>query len=101
MKKRRTRHFKITLWTVTGVGALFLGWFALFGRSLAVSHFKGVADSVFAVMALAVGSFLLFSFYPYFHGDRRWYSISALLTLVFFVGTAMLWQTPIPVEAML
>jgi hypothetical protein len=39
-------------------------------------------------------SFLVFSFVPYFRGDSRWYSISALLTVAFFIGAGMLWQNP-------
>lgn len=95
MQKRRTQHFKITLWTASAVSVLFLLWVALFGTKLAVSHFDGVLDSVFAVMGLATASFLVFSFMPYFRGDKRWYSISALLTVVFFVGAMMLWQVPV------
>lgn len=92
MKKMRTRYFKMTLGGAIGFSALFLGWFLLFGRMLAVSHFSGVQNSVFAVLGLAAVSFLAFSFLPYFHGDKRWYSISALLVAVFFAGSAMLWQ---------
>ena len=51
-----------------------------------------MTDCVFAVMALATVSFLLFSFLPYFHGDKRWYTISALLTAVFFISAVMVWQ---------
>jgi len=96
MKKRRTHQFKITLTSVSAASILFLLWIALFGKQLAQTQFRGVADAVFAVMALAVGSFLAFSFLPYFRGEKRWYSISALLTLVFFVGTAMLFSVPLP-----
>ena len=94
MKKRRTRHFKFTLSTVGIASAIFLAWLLLFGRGMAQTHFQGIADTVFAVMALATGSFLVFSFFPYFRGDKRWYSISVLLTIVFFAGTAMLFSTP-------
>ena len=95
MQKRRTQHFKITLWTATALSALFLLWFALFGTKLAVSNMKSVLDAVIAVMGLATGSFLAFSFLPYFRGDKRWYSISALLVAVFFVGAMMLWRVPV------
>ena len=94
MQKRRTQHFRITLTAVLGASALFLLCLLLFGRAVATTHFSLIHDCVFAVMALAVGSFLAFSFLPYFHGDKRWYSISALLTAVFFVGTVILWQVP-------
>lgn len=90
MKKRRTHQFKVTLSTVSAVSLLFLAWFALFGKKLAQTNFQGVTDAVFSVMVLATVSFLAFSFLPYFRGDKRWYSISVLLTFVFFVGTAML-----------
>ncbi len=95
MQKRRTQHFKITLYTVLGASVLFLIFMLLFGKELVATRFSVVNDCVFSVMALAVGSFLTFSFLPYFHGDKRWYSISALLTAVFFVGTVFLWQAPI------
>ena len=95
MQKRRTHHFKITLYTVLGASALFLTCLLLFGKGLVATQFSLVNDCVFSVMTLAVGSFLAFSFVPYFHGDKRWYSISALLTAVFFVGTVVLWQAPI------
>ena len=95
MQKRRTQHFKIMLYTVLGASVLFLIFMLLFGKELVATRFSVVNDCVFSVMALAVGSFLTFSFLPYFHGDKRWYSISALLTAVFFVGTVFLWQAPI------
>ena len=92
MLQRKTHYFKVTLGAVTGLSALFLIILALFGKALAAAHFQGITDCVFAVMALAVGSFLLFSFLPYFQGEKRWYSISALLTAVFFASAVMLWQ---------
>lgn len=95
MQKRRTQHFKATLYTALGASAIFLGCLFLFGTKLTATYFSLVNACVFSVMALAVGSFLTFSFLPYFNGDKRWYSISALLTAVFFVGTVVLWQTPI------
>ena len=76
------------------LSGLFLIWLAAFGRDLAVEYFKGVTDAVFAVLLLAVSSFFAFSFFPFFKGDKRWFSISALLTLVFFVGASMLWSIP-------
>ncbi len=95
MRKLRTRHFKIALFSVSAVSALFLLLFGLFGKTFAAAHFQGALDCMMSIMALAAGSFLAFSFLPYFKGDRRWYSISALLTLVFFAGATMLWQMPI------
>lgn len=92
MKTLRTRYFKITLFTVLGLSALFLGFLLLFGRRLAVSNLSGVASPLLAVFALATASFLAFCFLPYFHGDRRWYVISGVLTLVFCFGAALLWQ---------
>lgn len=92
MIKRRTHFFKITLRTVAGLSALFLAILALFGKALAARHLEGMTDCVFAVMALATVSFLLFSFLPYFQGDKRWYTISALLTAVFFISAVMVWQ---------
>ncbi len=92
MKKLRTRYFQIAFFGVLAASVIFLGWIFLFGKKLALTHFSGIADAVFVVFALAMASFLAFCFIPYFRGDRRWYSISALLTLVFCVGTAMVWQ---------
>ncbi len=92
MQKRRTQYFHITLGASGAFSALFLAIIAIFGRTLASTHFHSIADCVFAVMALAAGSFLVFSFLPYFQGDRRWYSISALLTVVFFLSAVILWQ---------
>ena len=95
MQRRRTQYFKITLFSSCTLSACFLLWIALFGTRLAAANFSRVADSIFVIMALAAGSFLTFSFLPYFRGDRRWYAISALLTAVFFVGAVMLWQVPL------
>ena len=95
MQKRRTHHFKVTLYTVLSVSAVFLTCLMMFGKGFTAAHFSVINDCVFSVMALAVASFLTFSFLPYFQGDKRWYSISAVLTAVFFVGTVVLWQAPI------
>lgn len=95
MKRRRTMIFKRTFLGVGAICSVFLGWFAFFGISLAETHFQTLADGVFSILAIAVGSLLLFSFFPYFRGDKRWYSISALLTVAFFVGTVILWQAPV------
>ena len=95
MQKRRTHHFKVTLYTVLGLSAIFLACLMLLGKGLLATHFSLMNDCVFSVIGLAVGSFLTFSFLPYFRGDKRWYSISAVLTAVFFVGTVVLWQAPI------
>lgn len=95
MQKIRTRYFFYTLRGVLSFSALFLGWFALFGRDLATTHFRGMTELVFSVLAMAVLSFLAFVFVPFFKGDKRWFAISALLTVVFFAGTAMLWQVPV------
>ena len=92
MKTLRTRYFKIALYSVLGLSALFLGFLLLFGKRLAVSNLPGVASPVLAVFALAAGSFLAFCFLPYFQGDRRWYAISGVLTLVFCLSTAVIWQ---------
>ena len=94
MQKRRTHYFHITLGASTALSTLFLAVIALFGRTLAASNFRGITDCVFAVMALAAGSFLVFSFLPYFQGDRRWYAISAILTVVFFLSAVLVWQMP-------
>ena len=64
----------------------------LFGKQLAETHFMGMSEVMLSVFALAAASFLIFCFVPYFQGDRRWYSISTILTLSFCIGSAMLWQ---------
>ena len=95
MQKVRTRYFFYTLHSVLGFSALFLGWFIFFGRRLAETHFRSMTELVFSILALAVASFLAFVFLPFFKGDKRWFVISALLTAVFFCGTAILWQVPV------
>lgn len=95
MKRIRTKRFLGSLFASLGLSALFLGWMLLFGRDLAVRYFDGVTGCLFAVMVLAMLSFLAFCFVPYFRGDKRWFAIPSLLTVVFFIGTALLWQVPI------
>ena len=77
------------------IGGAFLLFMLIFGRSIAASNFDLLLGCVFAVLGLAALSFLIFSFLPYFHGDRRWFAIPTLLTAVFMIGTAMLWQFPV------
>lgn len=95
MKKIKTRQFLKALYTSLGISAAFLLWMAAFGCRLAVDYFDGVTIGVFAFLAVAAISFLAFAFLPYFHGDKRWFAIPSLLTVVFFTGTAMLWQVPL------
>ncbi len=95
MQKIRTRHFFKTLRISAGISALFLAVIGLFGQRLASRYFFAMTDAVFAVMMLAAGSFLLFSFLPYFRGDKRWYFISALFTATFLIGVHFLWQFPV------
>lgn len=95
MKKIRTKRFLCSLYAAIGLSVLFLGWLLLFGRELAAEYFDGVTGCLFAVMALATLCFVVFCFVPYFHGDRRWFAIPSLLTVVFFIGTAVLWQVPL------
>lgn len=83
-----------------GFSALFLAWLLLFGRGIACSHFEEISYCVFSVIVIAAASFLAFCFIPYFQGDKRWFAIPALLTVVFLAGTVVLWQTPLP-EVML
>ncbi len=97
MKRIRTRNFFRTLKIAGGFCASFLLWMLVLGRRLAADHFDGVTVGVFAVLAVAAASFLAFSFVPYFRGDRRWYSISAMLTSVFFISLVLLWNAaPMP-----
>lgn len=98
MYQLKTRRFHIALSAVSVGSVLFLLLFAIFGKALASMSYQSASDCVFGVMVLAVSSFLLFSFSPYFKGDKRWFLISVLLTVVFFVGAAMLWQLPYPGE---
>lgn len=97
MKKIRTRNFFRTLKIVSSFSVCFLLWMLILGGKLATEHFDNITMSVFAVLALAAISFLIFSFMPYFRGDRRWYSISAILTSVFFVSLVIVWNhAPMP-----
>ena len=95
MKKIKTRQFLKALYASLAFSALFLLWMLTFGKQIAANHFDSVTASVFAVLIMAVIFFVAFCFVPYFRGDRRWFAIPSLLTVVFFVGTAVLWQVPI------
>lgn len=94
MQKRRTHHFKVTLMISLGLSGLLLAVLTIFGNYLGTASFGTVVSCIFAILALATASFLVFSFFPYFRGDKRWYSISALYTLTFFIGSAILWALP-------
>lgn len=94
MKKIKTRQFLKALYTSLGISAAFLLWLAVFGKSLSPDHFGGITACVFVFLAVAAVSFLAFCFLPYFKGDRRWFAIPSLLTVAFFMGTAILWQIP-------
>ena len=94
MKKIRTIQFYKTLYTSIGVGGAFLIFLLIFGRSIAAQNFDVLTGCVFSILGLAALSFLIFSFLPYFQGDRRWFAIPTLLTAVFMLSTAMLWQFP-------
>ena len=92
MKRLRTRHFYMTFYSALGLSVLFLGWLLLFGKKMAQAHFMGVSQALLLMLGLAAASFLTFCFAPYFRGDKRWYSVSTVLTLAFRVGSAMLWS---------
>ena len=94
MKKIKTQRFFKSLYIALGASAAFLLWMLVFGKNLAVHHFNGVTAGVFSVLAIAAVSFLAFCFFPYFQGDKRWFSIPSLLTVTFFVSASMLWQVP-------
>ena len=94
MKKIRTRNFFLTLKLVSAFSAGFLLWMLSLGRRLAIEHFDGVTVGVFAIFALAAASLLAFTFMPYFRGDKRWFSIPAMLTTVFLVSLVVLWNVP-------
>ncbi len=92
MKKIRTRRFLKAFCGVLGFSAVYLLWMFLFGTELAAQYFDGILGCLCAVFGGAALSFVAFCFVPYFHGDKRWFTIPVLLTLVFFVGSSMLWQ---------
>ena len=94
MQKRRTQHFKMTLAIAVATSCLLLFVLAISGKYFTSGSLGFLVNCIFAVLGLAATSFLVFSFVPYFRGDRRWYSISALLTLAFFIGAGMIWQSP-------
>ena len=95
MKGLKTKPFFRSLYASIVFSVLFLAGIVLFGKELAALCFDGVALSLFAVMGIAVLSFVAFCFVPYFHGDRRWFVIPSMLTVVFFIGTALIWQVPL------
>ena len=97
MKKIRTRHFFRALKTVSAFSAGFLLWMLVLGRELVISNFDAVTISVFGIFGLAAISLLAFCFVPYFRGDKRWFSIPAILTSVFFVSLVMIWNVPMGV----
>ncbi len=96
MKKIRTRNFFLTLKIVLGFSAAFLLFMLMLGQRLAAEHFDDMAMGAFSVFAVASMSFLAICFLPYFKGDRRWFSIPAILTSVFFVSLVILWNCPMP-----
>lgn len=96
MKRIRTKKFYLSLKISAGFSAAFLLWMLVLGKRLAADHFNNVTVGVFAVFAIAASSFLAFSFFPYFKGDKRWFSIPAMLTGVFFISLAVLWSVPMP-----
>ena len=96
MKKIRTRNFFLTLKIVSGFSACFLLWMLILGRRIAVEHFEPVTNCVFVVFGIAAASFLAFCFMPYFKGDRRWFAIPAILTILFFICVVVLWRIPTP-----
>lgn len=95
MKRIRTKRFLRSLCVSLGLSACFLAWLLLFGKEAAKDCFEGVALCLFGMISLAMISFVAFCFVPYFRGDKRWFAIPSLLTVVFFIGTALLWQVPI------
>ena len=96
MKKIRTRNFFLALKIVLGFSAAFLLFMLMLGQRLAAEHFDDMAMGAFSVFAVASMSFLAICFLPYFKGDRRWFSIPAILTSVFFVSLVILWNCPMP-----
>jgi len=94
MKKIKTRQFLKALYVSLGFSAAFLLWMMIFGRGLAIQYFDSITYCVFAILALATLSFVVFCFVPYFRGDKRWFAIPSVLTVAFVVGTAILWQVP-------
>jgi hypothetical protein len=92
MKKLRTRHFHIALYTSLSFSILFLVCFVLIGNKMAETHFTGMSEALLWLFGMAAASFLVFCFVPYFRGDHRWYSVSTILTLAFCIGSALLWQ---------
>ena len=98
MQRIRTRRFQIALCVALGFSALLLFVISIFGKQLAPQYFSFLTGIVFFVLVLAAASFLAICFAPYFHGDKRWFAIPALLTLLFFISMTLLWQLPLPLE---
>ena len=94
MKKIKTRQFLKALYLSLGVSGTFLLWMMAFGRGLAAEYFDSITYCVFALLAVAALSFVVFCFVPYFKGDSRWFAIPSVLTVTFVLGTAILWQVP-------
>lgn len=94
MKKIKTRQFLKALYVSLGFCAAFLLWMMIFGKGIATQYFDGVTYFVFSILAIALLSFVVFCFVPYFRGDKRWLAIPSILTVAFVMGTAILWQVP-------
>lgn len=94
MKRKRTRYFKISLRAVLLFAAGFLLFLLTLGRQIAKAHFDSMAGLIFSVLALSIASLFAFVYVPFFWGDKRWYAIPGILTVVFFCGASILWQLP-------
>jgi len=101
MQKIRTRRFHVALCASLVLSAVLLSVILIFGRTLSREHFSLLTGIVFFVFALAAASFLTVSFAPYFQGEKRWFVIPTLLTALFFVSVVLLWQLPLPTEAVI
>lgn len=98
MRSNRNTGFRKAVTTVLAASAVLLGVLLLFGKRIAGVSMVILYIPVFAWLAAAAFSFLLFSFLPDFQSDRRWYLIPGILTVVFLIGSAILW-TVAPVSA--
>lgn len=92
MRQDRNFLFRRTLIAVLAASAVLIGFLLLFGKTLAAVSIYLLLVPVFLFFAAAVFGYLAISFLPLFRNDRRWYAIPVILTVIFFIGAALLWR---------
>lgn len=95
MKRKRTRYFHHSMKIACAISGAFLFFLLTVGKEIAKTHFSSMAAVTFSILALSALCLFVFLSLPFFKGDRRWYAIPGLFTVVFFCGAAILWGVPV------